>query len=89
VTDGRREGRQLGKSEVVQYRGKKKARHEKVQNQHLAAWPGCSGALSSLPKCGEEEQGDCESLLEALHAGMGTGIGIGKNTCGWVKGRLR
>ncbi len=38
-------------------------------------WPGLSGALGSLRKGGEEEQGGSEGSLEALHAGKGAGIG--------------
>ncbi len=38
-------------------------------------WPGLSGVLGSLRKGGEEEQGDREGLLEALHAGKEAGIG--------------
>jgi hypothetical protein len=41
-----------------------------------------SGALCSLRKGWEEEQGDIEGFFEALHAGMGTGIGKAK--CGDV-----
>ncbi len=55
-------------------------------NIRRRAGPGLSGALGSLRKGGEEEQGYSEGLLEALHAGMGTGIG--KNKCGDVKGRI-
>jgi hypothetical protein len=36
---------------------------------------GRDGALGSLRNDGEEEQGYSEGLLEASHAGMGTGIG--------------
>jgi hypothetical protein len=72
-TSDRREGKQLGKSEVMQYRGKKNARHEKVQNQHPVARPGWSGALISLRRFEAEEHGDSKCLLEALHAGMGKG----------------
>jgi hypothetical protein len=46
-----------------------------------------SGALGSLRKGGEEEQECSEGLLEAFHAGMGTGRG--KTKCGSVKGGLR
>jgi hypothetical protein len=56
-------------------------------DRHPAAGPGLSGALGPLRRCGEEEQGGSEGLLEALHAGKGTGKG--KTKCGWVKGRLR
>jgi hypothetical protein len=35
--------------------------------------PALSGALGSLRRCGEEEQGGSEGLLEALHAGKGWG----------------
>ncbi len=52
------------------------ARHEKLEDRHPAVWPRLSGALGSLRKGGEEEQGGSEGLLEALHAGKkGAGIG--------------
>ena len=43
-----------------------------------------SGALGSLSKGGEGDQGYSKGLLEALHAGMGTGRD--KTKCGSVKG---
>ena len=46
-----------------------------------------SGALGSLRKGGEEEQGYSEGLLEALHAGMVTGRSKKKSDS--VKGGLR
>ncbi len=49
--------------------------------QHPAQGPGLSGALGFLCKGGEEEQGGSEGLLEALHAGKGTGKGK-KNAVG-------
>ncbi len=60
---------------------------KRFEDRHPAAGPGLSGALGSLRKGGQEEQGGSEGLLEALHAGKGAGIG--KTKCGWVKGRLR
>jgi hypothetical protein len=79
------------KSEARQEIGKRNARREETtkrfEDQHPAAGPGLSGALGSLRKGGEEEQGYSEGLLEALHAGMGTEIG--KTKCGDVTGRLR
>ena len=57
---------------------------KRFEDQHPAAGPGLSGALGSLRRWGEEEQEDSEGLLEALHAGKGTGTG--KTKCGWVKG---
>ncbi len=51
---------------------------KRFKDRHPVAGPGLSGALGSLCRCGEEEQGGSEGLLEALHAGKGT-----------VKGRLR
>jgi hypothetical protein len=74
-TSDRREGRQLGKVKSCKNRVKNNARHEKLSNQHPAVVPGWSGALGSLRNGGEEEQGYSEGLLEASHAGMGTGIG--------------
>jgi hypothetical protein len=44
--------------------------------------PGLSGALGSLRRSGVKAQGDSEGLLEALHAGMGTGIGKKQNAVG-------
>ncbi len=46
-----------------------------MQDRHPAVWPGLSGALGSLHKGGEKEQGGSEGLLEALHAGKGAMIG--------------
>jgi hypothetical protein len=46
---------------------------KRFEDRHLAAGPGLSDALSPLRRCGEEEQGGGEGLLEALHAGKGTG----------------
>jgi hypothetical protein len=61
---------------------------KRFEDRHPAAGPGLSGALEgSLRRCGEEEQGGSEGLLEALHAGKGTATGNKK--CRWVKGRLR
>ncbi len=60
---------------------------KRFEDHHPAAGPGLAGALGSLHKGGEEEQGGSEGLLEALHAGKGARRG--KNKCGWVKGRLR
>ncbi len=60
---------------------------KRFKAQHPAAGPGLSGALGSLCKGGEEEQGGSEGLLEALHAGKGTEKG--KKKCSEVKGRLR
>ncbi len=60
---------------------------KRFEDRHPAAGPGLSGALGPLRRCGEEEQGGREGLLEVLHAGKGTGKG--KKKCGWVKGRLR
>ena len=60
---------------------------KRFEDRHPAAGPGLSGALGSLRRWGKEEQGGSEGLLEALHAGKGTGTG--KTKCGWVKGRLR
>jgi hypothetical protein len=48
---------------------------KRFEDQHPAAGPGLAGALGSLRKGGEEEQGGSEGLLEALHAGKGAGIG--------------
>ncbi len=65
-------------------KGKNKCKNTKrFKTQHAAAgpWPGLSGALGSLCKGGEEEQGGSEGLLEALHAGKGTGKGK-KNAVG-------
>ncbi len=60
---------------------------KRFEDQHPAAGLGLAGALGSLRKGGEEEQGGSEGLLEAPHAG--TGAGTGKTKCGWVKGGLR
>ena len=60
---------------------------KRFEDQHPAAGLGLAGALGSLRKGGEEEQGGSEGLLEASHAGKGAGTG--KNKCGWVKGRQR
>jgi hypothetical protein len=48
---------------------------KKLEDRHPAAGPGLSGALGFLRRWGEEEQGGSEGLLEALHAGKGTGTG--------------
>ena len=48
---------------------------KRFEDRHPAAGPGLSGALGSLRRWGEEEQGDSEGLLEVLHAGKGTGTG--------------
>ncbi len=48
---------------------------KRFEDRHPAAGPGLSGALGSLRRCGEEKQGGSEGLLEALHAGKGTGTG--------------
>jgi hypothetical protein len=53
----------------------KRLKIKKINIQRPAAGPGWSGALGSLRKCGGEEQGYSEGLLEASHAGMGTGLG--------------
>jgi hypothetical protein len=47
---------------------------------------GWSGALGYLHKGGEEEQGGSKGLLEALHAGMGMGTGIGKQNAVGLRG---
>jgi hypothetical protein len=60
---------------------------KRFEDRHPAAGPGLSGALGPLCRCGEEEQGGSEGLLEALHASKGTTTGLKK--CGWVKGRLK
>ena len=55
-------------------KGKNNARTRRgLKNQHPAAGPGLSGALGPLRRCGEEEQGGSEGLLEALRAGKGRG----------------
>ncbi len=41
---------------------------KRFEDRHPAVGPGLSGALGPLRRCGEEEQGDSEGLLEALHA---------------------
>ncbi len=43
---------------------------KRFEDRHPAAGPGLSGALGPLRRCGEEEQGGSEGLLEALHAGV-------------------
>ncbi len=48
---------------------------KRFEDRHPAVWPGLSGALGSLRKGGQEEQGGSEGLLEALHADEGAGIG--------------
>ena len=48
---------------------------KRFEDRHPATGPGLSGALGPLRRCGEEEQGGSEGLLEALHAGKGTGKG--------------
>jgi hypothetical protein len=48
---------------------------KRFEEQHPAAGPELAGALGSLRKGGEEEQGGSEGLLEALHAEKGAGIG--------------
>ena len=64
-------------------KGKNKCKNTKrFKTQHPAARPGLSGALGSLRRCGEEEQGGSEGLLEALHAGKGTGMGLKKMRLG-------
>jgi hypothetical protein len=55
---------------------------KRFEDRHPAAGPGLSGALGSLRKGGEEEQGGSEGLLEALHAGKGAGIGKNKMRLG-------
>jgi hypothetical protein len=57
---------------------------KKVWNQHPAAGPKWSGALGSLCGGGEEETGGSEGLLEASHAGKGTGTG--KNNAVGLRG---
>ena len=54
---------------------------KRFEDQHPAAGLGLAGALGSLRKGGEEEQGGSEGMLEALHADMGKGIGK-KNAVG-------
>jgi hypothetical protein len=50
------------------------ARHEKVlNNQHPAVGPGFAGALGSLRKGGEEEQGGSEGLLKRYMLAWGRG----------------
>jgi hypothetical protein len=70
-----------------QNKGKNKCKHTKrFKTQHPAARPGLTGALGSLGKGGEEEQGGSEGLLEALHAGKGAGAGkknAGEAKVGW------
>ena len=46
-----------------------------IRRRDRARW---SGALGSLRKGGEKEQGSNEGLLEALHDRMGTGVGKNK-----------
>ena len=49
---------------------------KRFEDGHPAAGTGLSGALEgSLRRCGEEEQGGSEGLLEASHAGKGAGKG--------------
>ncbi len=57
---------------------------KRFEDRDPAAGPGLSGALGSLRRWGEEEQGGSEGLLvlEALHAGKGTGTDIKKNAVG-------
>jgi hypothetical protein len=61
---------------------------KRFEDRHPAAGPGLSGTLGPLRKlrCGEEEQGGgSEGLLQALHAGKGTGTG-NKNAVGLREG---
>jgi hypothetical protein len=55
---------------------------KRFEDRHPAAGPGLLGALGSLRRWGEEEQGDSEGLLEALHAGKGMGTGKKKMRLG-------
>ncbi len=58
---------------------------KRFEDRHPAAGSGLSGALGPLRRCGEGEQGGSEGLLEALHAGKGTGKGK-KNAVGLRRG---
>jgi hypothetical protein len=50
---------------------------KRFEDQHPAAGPGLSGALSSLRKGGVREQWGSEGLLEALHADKDFGEEVG------------
>jgi hypothetical protein len=65
----------------------------RFEDRNPAVWPGLSGALGSLRKGEEEEQGGSEGLLEALHAGIGArigkknAVGLGEAKAGWSLSR--
>ncbi len=47
---------------------------KRFEDRHPAAGLGLSGALGSLRRWGEEEQGDSEGLLEALQKKNAVGL---------------
>ncbi len=76
-------GGKIARKKLSQARTKSRKMQDRFENQHPAAGPGLSGALSPLHKGGEEEQGYGKGLLGAMRDDRGQVRG--KTKCGEVK----